>query len=242
MAILVIKEGTGRSGRIIGLKPGLNRFGRNPDNDYMLPDARVAEHHCEITVDGNSVQVRDLGSATGTFVNGQRVADSPLQPGWTVRIGPLECELYAHLPDDPPADAREETELASPRHRPPLGDPLRWKSDFRRYRADKSPPLLADGQAGCVNHHLRHAAWSCPGCQRVFCDDCVRKVQRVGCAWLTLCLACTQECQLTAWGARMREKKPGLLQALVDRIRPHQPADATPASMPGGGTSQTQDS
>ena len=236
MAILVIKEGSGKSGRIIGLKPGLNRFGRGPDNDYMLADARVAEHHCEITVDGNSVHVRDLGSASGTFVNGQRVADSPLHHGGTLRIGPLECELDAPVPEDSPIDSREEAESVLTRRRPPVGDPLRFKSDFRRYRADKPLPMLPDGEPACVNHNLRHAMWSCPDCRRFFCDDCVRKVQRVGCAWLTLCLACTKECVLTAWGVRMREKKPGLLQKLVARIRPHELTAETGPESPEGGT------
>ena len=236
MAILIIRDGAGKSGRIIGLKPGPNRFGRGPDNDYMLADARVAEHHCEITVDGNLVHVRDLGSATGTFVNGQRVADSPLQHGWLLRIGPLECEVDAPLPDDSAADSEAETESVLPRHRPAVGDPLRFKSDFRRYRKDKPLPVLPDGEPGCVNHTLRHALWSCPECRRFFCDDCVRKVQRVGCAWMTLCLACTKECVLTAWGVRMREKKPGLLQQLVARIRPPQPAAEPGPESPGVGT------
>lgn len=62
----------------------LNRsltVGRAPDNDLVLASPTVSSRHAEIRVDGSGVEVVDLGSTNGTWVNGNRVSRQKLAPG-----------------------------------------------------------------------------------------------------------------------------------------------------------------
>lgn len=64
------------------------RIGRDPGSDITLHDLDVSRLHCEITTrDGQSHQIVDLGSANGTFVNGELVKRAPLKPGDVIRLG-----------------------------------------------------------------------------------------------------------------------------------------------------------
>ena len=83
------------------LKPGTNRIGRVDGNDILVPDESVAESHCEVSVEGAIVLVRDLGSATGTLVNGAAVQEGTILPGETLRVGNVEFLFQ----DDPPVGA-----------------------------------------------------------------------------------------------------------------------------------------
>ncbi|MDT9593044.1 DUF3662 and FHA domain-containing protein [Nocardioides zeae] len=69
--------------------------GRGTDADVRINDPGVSRRHIEFRVahgrpeDGYPLQVsvRDLGSTNGMLVDGQKVAQSPLDDGSTVRIG-----------------------------------------------------------------------------------------------------------------------------------------------------------
>jgi pSer/pThr/pTyr-binding forkhead associated (FHA) protein len=54
-------------------------IGRANDCTIQLPEtllhARVSRHHCLLEIDPPEVQVRDLGSLNGTFVNGEEVGN-----------------------------------------------------------------------------------------------------------------------------------------------------------------------
>lgn len=49
--------------------------GRRPDSDLHLPNMSVSGTHAEITPMASALEVRDLGSTNGTFVNGIRITD-----------------------------------------------------------------------------------------------------------------------------------------------------------------------
>lgn len=53
--------------------PGLT-LGRHTDCDVYVPDRRASRRHAEISWDGETCTLRDLGSANGTFLNGRRIA------------------------------------------------------------------------------------------------------------------------------------------------------------------------
>ncbi|MBI5387480.1 MAG: FHA domain-containing protein [Verrucomicrobia bacterium] len=81
------------------LRPGANSFGRRDTNDYLIDDASVSGRHCEVTWNGESVQVRDLGSTNGTFIDGRQVTESTLAPGQVLRLGSVDlCFLPATEP------------------------------------------------------------------------------------------------------------------------------------------------
>ncbi|MGV3660790.1 MAG: FHA domain-containing protein [Prosthecobacter sp.] len=65
-------------------------LGRGDDNDVVVDDARVSTHHAalERNADG-SIELRDLNSSAGTFVNGERVQSRCIHDGDTLAFGPL---------------------------------------------------------------------------------------------------------------------------------------------------------
>jgi serine/threonine protein kinase len=58
-----------------------------------LTDTHVSRVHCEVQLDGKRVTIKDAKSASGTFVNGQRIAEQTMQPGDIIRIGETELRL-----------------------------------------------------------------------------------------------------------------------------------------------------
>src|SRR5262249_6812458 len=59
-------------------------------------------HHCEILLRGKDVVVKDLNSTNGTFINGEKVAESPLKPGQILRLGQIEMRLETDAPGAAP--------------------------------------------------------------------------------------------------------------------------------------------
>lgn len=53
---------------------GTLNVGRAEDNEIMLIDDHVSRHHAIFRLEDGTVWLQDLGSANGTFVNGERIA------------------------------------------------------------------------------------------------------------------------------------------------------------------------
>jgi two-component system response regulator GlrR len=62
-------------------------LGHHPSNDLQLKDVTVSRFHAELTVEGERVRVRDLGSRNGTLVDGVAVNDAFLSDGSKLRLG-----------------------------------------------------------------------------------------------------------------------------------------------------------
>jgi len=92
---LVVNDGT-LLGRVVALKNPRTTVGRGRGADVRLSDdTRVSRHHCafEIRQDGTVVVV-DTGSANGTFVDGEQVADEQLvKPGEIIEVGDTSLEF-----------------------------------------------------------------------------------------------------------------------------------------------------
>jgi hypothetical protein len=72
------------------LGTGTVSIGTTPDNQLVLSDASVGAHHAEIRPEGQGHSIIDLGTNTGTVVNGLRLypqVPQVLQNGDTVTIG-----------------------------------------------------------------------------------------------------------------------------------------------------------
>ncbi len=66
----------------IELQPGGNRIGRQRSNNHIvLVSPQVSRFHAEIDVGEEAITLRDLGSANGTFVNGERTTTATLSAG-----------------------------------------------------------------------------------------------------------------------------------------------------------------
>jgi len=58
-------------------------LGRAEDCDIQVPldqdHADVSRHHCLFDLDPPAIRVRDLGSRNGTYVNGEKIGQRPIQ-------------------------------------------------------------------------------------------------------------------------------------------------------------------
>lgn len=82
---LIVKEGP-RRGQIMPIKDG-SLVGRK-GADVVMPDPTVSELHARFRVEGDQFVVWDLGSANGTFVNGERIRQATwLKENDEIRIG-----------------------------------------------------------------------------------------------------------------------------------------------------------
>lgn len=78
-------------------------IGRKVNCDLRIPLTAVSRQHCEITVDGDNVSVKDLGSSNGTYHNDERVQDALLLAGDELVVGPV---VFTLIVDGQPADIK----------------------------------------------------------------------------------------------------------------------------------------
>ena len=97
MAKLVILS-QGLNGRTHELKVEKTTIGRVEDNSFQIAEPSVSSHHCEVVLRGNEVVIKDLNSTNGTFINGEKITESILKPGQTLRLGQIELRLENGAP------------------------------------------------------------------------------------------------------------------------------------------------
>lgn len=76
--------------------------GRDVKSDIMLNDDSVSRQHAEIVRTAAGYFIRDLGSKNGTYVNNQRMKESPVRNGDTVNIGSKELNIKIYMEIEPP--------------------------------------------------------------------------------------------------------------------------------------------
>jgi ABC transport system ATP-binding/permease protein len=72
--------------------PGnVRTVGRATGADFIVDAALVSRVHCRITaLTGGELEVKDLESTNGTFVNGERVETARLASGDRIQVGRVE--------------------------------------------------------------------------------------------------------------------------------------------------------
>lgn len=184
---------------VIELRPGLNRIGRNPTNDFRVTEASVSSFHCEIVVSDNSVLVRDLGSTNGTYINREPIQEAIIHAGQTLHLGQAEfrCEnqrpQVAILSLSPPPQKLVQT-------------------------------LLPDGSPACLNHPGRRSNYRCTHCEHLFCGNCVRVLGLAGGKSMIFCPSCNAQCEyLTEENVEeappAEAKKPSLFGRLTQTLK-----------------------
>jgi serine/threonine protein kinase len=84
------------TGKKLRIPHGEAMVGRTSDCDVVVRASDVSKQHCRIRVEGDRVQIDDLGSSNGTFVNGKRVEHAELKHGDRLRFA--DHEFIVHLP------------------------------------------------------------------------------------------------------------------------------------------------
>jgi signal transduction histidine kinase len=86
VASLFVIQGADQ-GKRFELKSKPMALGRDHSNPIRLHDTEVSRRHAELRPVDDSYRIIDLGSANGTFVNGQPVDQAPLRPGDRLQLG-----------------------------------------------------------------------------------------------------------------------------------------------------------
>src|SRR5436190_22499438 len=89
------------AGLTFRLLPGtLKTMGRAPRADFVVDAALVSRVHCRFTLrDTNELELEDLGSTNGTFVNGEKVTKATLTSGDKLTIGRVQFVVNAEASD-----------------------------------------------------------------------------------------------------------------------------------------------
>ena len=88
MWILQSAEGTFRL-----LSGAVKTVGRATGADFIVDAALVSRVHCRLTASDDALEVIDLSSTNGTFVNDKRVEKASLSNGDRLRVGRVELTV-----------------------------------------------------------------------------------------------------------------------------------------------------
>jgi len=69
------------------------KIGRLETNDIVINEQTVTKNHAVIRIDKGKIEIEDLGSTNGTFVNGDRIRKMELKHGDRVKLGQVELTL-----------------------------------------------------------------------------------------------------------------------------------------------------
>ncbi len=73
------------------LPGGVRTVGRATGADFIVDAPLVSRVHCRLTaLAGGSLEVRDLDSTNGTFINGERIQTGRLTSGDRLGVGRVE--------------------------------------------------------------------------------------------------------------------------------------------------------
>ncbi|HEX4346103.1 MAG TPA: FHA domain-containing protein [Vicinamibacterales bacterium] len=77
---------------------GIKTFGRAPRADFIIDAALVSRLHCRVEAGADSINVIDLSSTNGTYVNDKRVDRATVTSGDRLRIGRVELVVASGSP------------------------------------------------------------------------------------------------------------------------------------------------
>lgn len=94
-SLVLLKKNGGH--KTFPLAGNVTVIGRRDDCDLRIPLPTISRRHCQLSLNNSAVELRDLGSRCGTFVNDQKVEDetATVKAGDYIRIGPLTfvCQI-----------------------------------------------------------------------------------------------------------------------------------------------------
>jgi pSer/pThr/pTyr-binding forkhead associated (FHA) protein len=191
MARLLVRTG-GLGIKAIELRLGVNRVGRDRDCEICLTHNTVSTHHAELALSSDGVYLRDTQSTNGTFLNGERIAESWLVPGNEIKFGDIELTVES-------TDAI----IAIPEFE--RGEP-----------APAAPVILENGLTACPRHTGLAATFRCTVCHDLMCNRCVRVLKLKGGVPRYHCRLCSNPCERVE--EAFVKKKKGFLEKLQDTV------------------------
>ena len=83
-------------------KPSLT-LGRSASCDIVIPGKHVSRTHASLSLRGERLALRDMGSANGSFVNNERINDTIVHPGEELRLDVFTFLIFGPDMDLPQA-------------------------------------------------------------------------------------------------------------------------------------------
>jgi pSer/pThr/pTyr-binding forkhead associated (FHA) protein len=105
--VLFKKDGTKR---LFPLSSNITVIGRRHDCDLRVPLTLVSRRHCKLSKNNQIINIRDLNSQNGTFLNGKRIKEADLNAGDYISVGSLTFMLQVNgMPENvaPPKQIRQ---------------------------------------------------------------------------------------------------------------------------------------
>lgn len=128
-------------------------IGRDPGCDIHVALDHLSRRHVEIEIRSNQLVLKDLGSANGTFVNGNRVDEATLRPGDKIKLDVLTFEVNgpAHDPHKTiirmaPAVKSESAPTPSEKPAAPAKPAAAVQIEAKIKASGPSKKLVADGK------------------------------------------------------------------------------------------------
>src|SRR6184192_793411 len=93
-AMWILQTTEAEGALVFRLPPGaIKTVGRAPRADFIVDAALVSRLHCRITAGDEKLEVVDLESTNGTYVNGKRIRRAELKIGDSLRVGRVELTV-----------------------------------------------------------------------------------------------------------------------------------------------------
>lgn len=149
-------------------------LGRDAACDISIPVEHLSRRHVEVEVKGGKLLVRDLDSANGTFLNGQRITESYAKSGDKIKLDVITFEVIGPAEDpnktiirSAPTTPDNAPKPAAPTLNATAKTPPKHKHKVKQPTEDKGPqqrPLASGGKQAWIkepkpaNSH-RHYGW-----------------------------------------------------------------------------------
>jgi FHA domain len=112
MPVLVVRDGPSAGHRIE--VAGGTVLGR-ADGDFLRHDTGVAGRHAVVRTGAEGLEIEDLGSSSGTYVNDERIEGArPLRSGDVIRLGITTFDVHLEPSPEPTAVPEPGTSLPPP--------------------------------------------------------------------------------------------------------------------------------
>jgi pSer/pThr/pTyr-binding forkhead associated (FHA) protein len=87
-SVRLLGHGGAFDGRVFDIPPGEISLGRALENGLVLDDPSLSRRHARLRIlGGGRLEVEDLASSNGTYVNGRKIGRATVGPGDTLRFG-----------------------------------------------------------------------------------------------------------------------------------------------------------
>lgn len=141
-------DGTEQIHRLV---EGKIRLGRTSQNDLQIDELAISAQHCEFDVQKEKIIVRDIGSSSGTFLDGKLIEEAEVHSGQMLNLGSFSIHIESVTTSSKVDSHMMQNALSSP-HR------------------------LSDGTYSCQSHLTHRASFECASCYTLFCEACFVKI------------------------------------------------------------------